>query len=213
MAPFELSDKDFHDIEAAGGVVLAKEDQRFYLNFYLGNYISFTIAMQNRPTRQDVRAQLDEWRKCAKTLYFSTVSHDPVPYAAMERLKELQFDDEKAHLWKGAEFGAQFRMRLCYFFLACEKAISDIDRKTTADKGGKNGDEQRNILLSSLERILLDAGGKKQFREHFIRTAVKKLPKEVRPGLPKGDGEILKIINAARRKLKNRGKPPQPQGE
>lgn len=213
MAPFELSDKDFRDIEAASGVSLANKDQRFLINFHLGNYISFTKSIQNKPTRQAVRAQLEEWRKCAETLYFSTVSHDPAPHAAMERLQEIEFDEEKAHLWIGAEFGTETRMRLCNFFLACEKAISDIDQKTATDKGGQSGDEQRDILLSSLEKILLDAGGKKQFRKHFIRSAIEKLPEDTRPNLPNTNGEILKIINAARRKWRNRGELTRRKGE
>ncbi len=208
MTPFELSDNDFDNIGVAGGVVLANEEQRLLINFRLGNYISFTKAIQNKPTRQAVRAQLDEWIKCAQTLYYSTVSHDPAPHAAMERLEEFLFDDEKAYLWNGAGFGTEIGEWLRNFFLACEKAISDIDHKIATDKGGQSGDGQRDILLTSLEKILLDAGGKKQFRERFIRSVIEKLPEDIRPNLPNANGEILKIINAAKKKWRNRGELP-----
>lgn len=212
MAPFELADKDFHNVELAGGVSL-NEEQRSKLNMILENYISFTKAIQDRPARQAVRNELDKWRKCALTLFFSTASHDATPDAAMKRLREMQFDEERKHLWNGAQFGQETRMRLSYFAIACEKAIYDIDQKTAADKGGKTGNEQRDMMLYRLESLLLDAGGKKQFRECFIRTAVIKLPEEVRPKLPKDDGEILKIISAAKRRMKNRRKLPLRKGE
>ncbi len=198
VLPLDLSDKDFHEMGRAGGLCLNAE-QRQALTRTLEHYVTLQKAINEKPERQAVRDKLEEWKRCAQTLYSGTFRDDAVTCAAMERLEHMQFDKDRAHLWNGSRINT-LQDSLGSFMVACEKALADIDKETSQDKGGKAADVQRNRLLSVLDVIFEEARGQRGSKERFILKAVSKIPEDYRPKLPEGNGEILKLLKRSRPK-------------
>lgn len=196
---FSVSVEQWAQIEKKAKVNLS-ERIKSNLLYALDSFCRASAATRESPSVKDVRAKLEKWRRLSDELAKEMTNDESAIWkTSTRRLNDFFFESpENEKLWDEAggylNNCSEIKNQLASFVAGCEGALSKLDGQIAQDSGGISGEIERSELLRALLRLYSHANGIDLYREVFIRAVIDLMPKQKRPKLPEGKGELLKII-------------------